>query len=246
MKASRLGWWRRTWWNDTRLGRRHHRPPRSAAIIRWWGRESAHAASDRGRRLLASLLGITARDFEEQYWLRGQHYLRSLSPAQRRAALADAAHPVNMLRLAAVRRLLYRRSPAPARWLHDVDATSYVSGVRHALGGGGSGVVDAPATWRAFQRNGYSVRLVHPQQWHEPSSELCSLLQEHFGFSVGCSAYLTPAVAQGFPPHYDDVQVFVLQLEGSKTWRLYTRPDARRNPSARVTTEFAQAEQNRA
>lgn len=31
-----------------------------------------------------------------------------------------------------------------------------------------------------------------------------------------------PAVSQGLPPHYNDVEVFVLQLEGKKRWRLYS------------------------
>ena len=33
--------------------------------------------------------------------------------------------------------------------------------------------------------------------------------------------YITPADAQGFAPHYDDVDVFILQVEGRKLWRLY-------------------------
>jgi lysine-specific demethylase/histidyl-hydroxylase NO66 len=33
--------------------------------------------------------------------------------------------------------------------------------------------------------------------------------------------YLTPPGTQGFAPHYDDVEVFILQLEGKKRWRLY-------------------------
>ena len=33
--------------------------------------------------------------------------------------------------------------------------------------------------------------------------------------------YLTPAGTQGFAPHYDDIEVFVIQLEGKKHWRLY-------------------------
>ncbi len=33
--------------------------------------------------------------------------------------------------------------------------------------------------------------------------------------------YLTPAGSQGFPPHYDYVEKFVMQLEGKKRWRLY-------------------------
>ena len=34
--------------------------------------------------------------------------------------------------------------------------------------------------------------------------------------------YLTPAGTQGFAPHYDDIEAFILQLEGKKHWRLYS------------------------
>ena len=32
---------------------------------------------------------------------------------------------------------------------------------------------------------------------------------------------MTPAGTQGFAPHYDDIEAFVLQLEGKKRWRVY-------------------------
>ena len=66
----------------------------------------------------------------------------------------------------------------------------------------------------------YSLLLTIYHLHYQASYELCACLQEHFGFPVGCSAYLTPTSTQGFPPHYDDVEVFVLQLQGSKRWRL--------------------------
>ena len=80
-----------------------------------------------------------------------------------------------------------------------------------------------PSTMYALLSTGSSsllvfLRLTIAPRRYQASYELCSCLQEHFGFPVGCSAYLTPASAQGFPPHYDDVEVFVLQLQGSKRW----------------------------
>ena len=33
---------------------------------------------------------------------------------------------------------------------------------------------------------------------------------------------MTPAGSQGFAPHYDDIEAFVLQLEGKKHWRVYS------------------------
>lgn len=35
-------------------------------------------------------------------------------------------------------------------------------------------------------------------------------------------SYLTPPGTQGFAPHYDDIEAFILQLEGKKHWRLYS------------------------
>jgi ribosomal protein L16 Arg81 hydroxylase len=39
---------------------------------------------------------------------------------------------------------------------------------------------------------------------------------------VGSNAYLTPGESenQGFAPHYDDIEAFILQLEGYKHWRV--------------------------
>ena len=194
--------------------------------------------SDRGKEALARLLGIDAERFAAEYLFKKPH-LKQLSDAERAAALADPAAPIHLLDLAEVKRLLRRREPRPTRWLHDVDATRYIAGRRQALAEG-NGEVDAAAAWKAFERDGYSLRMVHPQQWHAPAYELCACLQEFFGFACGCSSYLTPPRTQGFPPHYDDVEIIVLQLEGTKRWRLYERPDAATAPSPRVTTEFKQ------
>lgn len=45
-----------------------------------------------------------------------------------------------------------------------------------------------------------------------------------FGQPVGANAYLTPPGGAGLAPHFDDHDVFVLQLEGTKYW--YVHPPA--------------------
>ena len=54
--------------------------------------------------------------------------------------------------------------------------------------------------------------------------EFTRLLSNYFKLNVGLNTYLTPAVAQAFDPHYDTHDVFILQVYGSKMWRLYDMP----------------------
>ncbi|MGH0148075.1 UNVERIFIED_CONTAM: hypothetical protein FKN15_020428 [Acipenser sinensis] len=43
----------------------------------------------------------------------------------------------------------------------------------------------------------------------------------YIGYTDTAERYLTPADTQGFAPHYDDIEAFVVQLEGKKHWRVY-------------------------
>ena len=38
---------------------------------------------------------------------------------------------------------------------------------------------------------------------------------------MGANVYLTPPDSQGFAPHFDDIEAFVIQIEGHKHWKLY-------------------------
>lgn len=82
------------------------------------------------------------------------------------------------------------------------------------------GRAHADVVWD-YYRNGCSVRLLNPQTYHTELRELNTRLQEVFGSFVGANAYLTPPNSQGFAPHYDDIEAFVLQIEGEKMWRVY-------------------------
>ncbi|HEV2866695.1 MAG TPA: cupin domain-containing protein [Allosphingosinicella sp.] len=54
--------------------------------------------------------------------------------------------------------------------------------------------------------------------------EFCRSLEEVFSCHVQTNIYLTPSGNQGFPPHYDNHDVFVMQISGAKAWRLYGAP----------------------
>eukprot|EP00966_Prymnesium_polylepis_P184961 4286666-Prymnesium_polylepis.1 len=102
-----------------------------ALVMDWFGDGQGGGVhdADRGRQLLANLLGMPADHFEDEHWLQ-KPWLRRLSPKDRELAAQDQRSPTNMLTLAEVRKLLGRQKPRPARFLHDVDVTRYVDGRR--------------------------------------------------------------------------------------------------------------------
>jgi len=79
-----------------------------------------------------------------------------------------------------------------------------------------------PAVMWDYYNNGCSLRFLNPQTFHTRVWKLCSTLQDHFQSMVGANVYLTPPGTQGFAPHWDDVEVFLLQLEGKKHWKLHS------------------------
>ena len=104
------------------------------------------------------------------------------------------------------------------QYTKNIDITFYKDGVKelHNL----EGRARPHVVWD-FYMNQCSIRLLNPQTFVPNIHKLASELQEHFGCFVGCNAYLTPPNSQGFAPHYDDIEAFILQLEGKKRWRVY-------------------------
>jgi hypothetical protein len=50
-------------------------------------------------------------------------------------------------------------------------------------------------------------------------------------------AFLTPTGKKGYPPHHDPVDLFIVQLEGSKHWKLWNPPAVRDGDNASYTLE---------
>jgi len=79
--------------------------------------------------------------------------------------------------------------------------------------------------FKKIMHQGYTVQFHHPQHFHGNIARLIGLLESYFGVEVGCNVYITPSKKQGLAPHWDDVEVFVLQIEGKKHWKLYQRTE---------------------
>src|SRR6185369_3067633 len=65
--------------------------------------------------------------------------------------------------------------------------------------------------------------VILPQLHHsDPTlASFCQAIEEMFTCHTQTNIYLTPPDRQGFPTHYDNHDVFVLQVSGEKLWRLY-------------------------
>ncbi|KAK6637255.1 hypothetical protein RUM44_007669 [Polyplax serrata] len=100
----------------------------------------------------------------------------------------------------------------------NIDVTSYVNSER--LTHNKEGKATLPILWDYFE-SGCSIRLLNPQRFIPNIKLLMVTLQEFFHCFVGSNIYLTPPGTQGFAPHYDDIEAFVLQLDGEKQWKIY-------------------------
>jgi len=69
--------------------------------------------------------------------------------------------------------------------------------------------------------DGFTIVINNLQSRHREVSFLCRGVEMFFRQPIGANVYLTPAQASGLRPHFDDHDAFVLQLEGSKEWRLF-------------------------
>lgn len=86
-----------------------------------------------------------------------------------------------------------------------------------------SGRVSAVSVAEHYMR-GATIILPHLHESLFNLGEFCRSLEEVFSCHVQTNIYLTPTGNQGFPPHFDSHDVFVMQISGAKAWRFYGVP----------------------
>lgn len=104
----------------------------------------------------------------------------------------------------------------------DLDLTKYVDKTRYTLNP--DGAATAKDVWKHFD-DGCSVRLLCPQKYSDAIWKMLSILEGEWGCMAGSNTYLTPKGTQGFAPHFDDIEAFLLQVEGTKHWKVYAPLD---------------------
>ncbi|WP_026422843.1 cupin domain-containing protein [Actinokineospora inagensis] len=73
-------------------------------------------------------------------------------------------------------------------------------------------------------RKGSTLVLKFLDERWPPLRELCAALAADLDARIQVNVYLTPPGARGLTPHYDTHDVFVVQVSGSKHWRIYDSP----------------------
>jgi len=80
--------------------------------------------------------------------------------------------------------------------------------------------VDPVRATRLF-RQGATIIFTHLHDRLPSLGRLCEGLERRFSSRMQTNIYLTPPSAQGFAPHWDTHDVFILQVTGTKHWRIY-------------------------
>lgn len=70
-------------------------------------------------------------------------------------------------------------------------------------------------------REGQTVRLRDADRYDRALSDLIVAVERVFVGATRANIYLTPPRSDGFPPHFDITDVFVVQLVGAKRWKIF-------------------------
>lgn len=81
--------------------------------------------------------------------------------------------------------------------------------------------------WRSekvYERvsKGATVRIGNLPHFLEPVRHLVSGFETFLNTDIAVNLYLTPGRSQAFGSHFDNHDVFILQVEGSKIWKIFT------------------------
>ncbi|MFT4092658.1 MAG: cupin domain-containing protein [Niabella sp.] len=82
------------------------------------------------------------------------------------------------------------------------------------------GIINTEKAFALFN-SGATFVIQAGQRYFDNLSHCCLELSKKFNSPVQANLYITPEKSQGFNPHWDTHDVFVLQISGTKTWHLY-------------------------
>lgn len=166
-----------------------------------------------GHPALERVIACTPADFAEHYW-GGQ-------PLLSRAEDLPAAF-TDLFSSAAADELVSERALRTPFVRMAKDGSTLPDRAFTRGGGIGAGIADQVSDDRLLGlfADGATMVLQGLHRTWRPVTQFAQDLGADLGHPVQVNAYLTPAQSTGFSDHYDVHDVFVLQVEGQKRWRI--------------------------
>ncbi|MBT2499361.1 cupin-like domain-containing protein [Agromyces sp. ISL-38] len=173
--------------------------------------------SERGpisRPALSRCIRVSAEEFAERYW----GYEPLLSTADDLAAGFD-----DLFSAAAVDELVTRRGVRTPFIRMAQEGSVLAASAYTASGGFGAEIADQVSSDKVLAEfaGGATIVLQGLHRLWPPIIDFTRELIDDIGHPAQVNAYVTPPSSQGFDPHYDTHDVFVLQISGEKHWRIH-------------------------
>src|SRR3984893_18263621 len=152
---------------------------------------------------------LPVETFLDEIWAATHYHVKRGSPGYFDSLLDGSA---------AVEQLFesYRREPSAVRLVRGDE--------KHGSDRLADGSLDLVRVRNDFA-DGYTVVLDDVEQYVRAIASLAHAIEVELNFATKVNAYVTPPGSQGFLAHYDEHDVLILQIQGSKVWHLYNGAD---------------------
>lgn len=166
------------------------------------------------------LLNVSREEFFHKYFEKEHLVVSHGGTAYFEKGLPGVVPPVDW----STKRMLDVVRRHPTQYSTDLNVVRFDPKLKKRVPYKTEGPVDL-AELEKCMKEGWSVRFLRPNEFLEHNSAFIGCMEREFNCYCGVNSYWTPASSQGFAPHYDDVDVFLVQLEGEKMWCLYDPPE---------------------
>ena len=170
--------------------------------------------AQKGGTALARCVACSAQVFAEEHWGRSPRLSRAADLGSDFTDLLTAAAVDGLVSERGLRTPFLRMAKDGAVQ----PAASFTRG-----GGAGAGITDQAADDKVLAAiaDGSTLVLQGLHRTWPPLVDFGSRLADELGHPVQVNAYVTPPENQGFAPHHDVHDVFVLQVSGRKHWTVH-------------------------
>ncbi|MBV8182276.1 MAG: cupin [Mycobacterium sp.] len=161
---------------------------------------------------LARLLQpLSVETFLDEIWAQSHHHIKRGRSHYFDALLPGPSNVDELLEL-------FRREPSAVRLVRGQDKKGPDS---YRLRDGSLDLVGI----RNDFADGYTIVLDGVEQYVRAVGTLARSIEVELNFPTQVNTYITPPGQAGLAPHYDDHDVLILQIQGSKVWHLYVGAD---------------------